>query len=310
MSVGFSVEFPSDFDTLNPRMNRFLTICLLSLAVEASAQEPINLEDQKDRFGYAIGANIGYSLQRGGVSASDELMSLEAMMEGLRDVFEGGETQLDNEQIRSTLQEFQQIITQKRQQEKVAAAAANLKASEEFLMANKATEGVQVLESGLQYIAERPGTGSAPGPQDTVSVHYKGTLIDGTEFDSSYRNNRPAEFRVNQVIPGWTEALQLMRPGAKWKLFVPPGLAYGERGSGANIGPNQALVFEVELLSVKQANPPKPQIVTSDIIKVPSREELEQGAEIEIIPADKVQEEIEKQEQQEPTTEPEPDEGQ
>ena len=101
-----------------------------------------------------------------------------------------------------------------------------------------------------------------------------------------------------------------MRPGAKWKLFVPPGLAYGERGSGANIGPNQALVFEVELLSVKQANPPRPQIVTSDIIKVPSREELEQGAEIEIIPADKVQEEIEKQEQQEPTTDPESDEGQ
>jgi FKBP-type peptidyl-prolyl cis-trans isomerase FklB len=123
--------------------------------------------------------------------------------------------------------------------------------AEKFLMENKAKEGVKTLESGLQYKVIKEGTGKTPKLTDTVSTHYRGTLLDGTEFDSSYKRNEPAEFPVSGVIKGWTEALQLMKEGAKWVLYVPPKLAYGERGAGGIIGPNETLIFEIELLKVK-----------------------------------------------------------
>ena len=123
--------------------------------------------------------------------------------------------------------------------------------AEKFLMENKAKEGVKTLPSGLQYKVIKDGDGKTPKLTDTVVTHYRGTLLDGTEFDSSYKRNEPAEFPVNRVIKGWTEALQLMKEGSKWMLYIPPNLAYGERGAGRAIGPNETLVFEIELLKVK-----------------------------------------------------------
>ena len=140
------------------------------------------------------------------------------------------------------------------------------------------------LPSGLQYKVIAEGAGDSPAAHDQVTVNYRGKLIDGTEFDSSYKRGEPATFGVSGVIKGWTEALQLMKPGAKWELYIPSALAYMERGSGAQIGPNSTLIFDVELVSVKkQEPPPTPEPVTSDIIKVPSKEEMEKGAKIEVI---------------------------
>ena len=135
-----------------------------------------------------------------------------------------------------------------------AIAQKNLAESKKFLEENKKKSGVVTLPSGLQYKIEKEGTGNPPGPSDFVTVHYRGTLINGTEFDSSHTHGEPATFAVNAVIPGWTEALQLMKPGAKWTLYIPPNLAYGDRSIGRLIGPNSALVFEVQLLSIKPAS--------------------------------------------------------
>ncbi len=137
-----------------------------------------------------------------------------------------------------------------REKEMTEMAGKNLTEGEAFLAANKAKEGVKTLESGLQYKVLTPGEGKSPKATDKVTVHYRGTLLDGTEFDSSHKRGEPAVFQVDQVIPGWTEALKLMKPGAKWELYIPAKLAYGERGAGQKIAPNATLVFEVELLKV------------------------------------------------------------
>lgn len=295
-----SVEFLASFDTLKRIMRTaihtfFIGALTLSLAESSQAQDNLNLEAKENRYGYSVGANIGLSLKRQGVNPSDGSMSLEAMVKGLRDAFGPADLQLSDTEIKEALQTYQQEIMAKREADRKAAAETNMRASEAFLAENAKKEDVVTLESGLQYKVINSGTGTSPSAKDTVSVHYRGTLIDGTEFDSSYKNDTPATFQLNKVIPGWTEGLQLMKPGAKWKLFVPPALGYGAQGSRNIIGPNEALIFEVELLSVKAAPKPKPQVVTSDIIKVPSKEELEKGAEIEIIKAEDVEKEIEKQ---------------
>jgi len=306
-----SVEFLTSFDTLKRIMRTaihtlFIGALTLSLAESTQAQDSLDLETRENRYGYSLGANIGLSLKRQGVDPSNGLMNLDAMAKGLRDALGSGDLQLSDAEIKETLQAYQQEIMARREADRKAASDKNMKASQAFLEENAKKEGVVTLESGLQYKVINSGTGTPPSAKDTVSVHYRGTLIDGVEFDSSYKNDAPATFQLSRVIPGWTEGLQLMKPGAKWKLFVPPALGYGERGSGASIGPNQALIFDVELLSVKAAPKPKPQVVTSDIIKVPSKEELEKGAEIEIIKAEDVEKEIEKQKSQE--TQPEENE--
>jgi len=200
-----------------------------------------------------------------------------------------GKTLLTDTEARDAIMAFQ---TQARTQ----LAAKNKKAAEEFLAANATKAGIVSTPSGLQYKVLAEGSGESPKSLDNVTVHYKGTLLDGTEFDSSYKRNQPATFGVGSVIKGWTEALQLMRPGAKYELFIKPELAYGEAGR-PGIPPNSLLTFEVELLSFQsQPVPPTPpQPVTSDIIKVPSKEELEKGAKIEVIKAS----ELEKYKQQE-----------
>jgi FKBP-type peptidyl-prolyl cis-trans isomerase FklB len=176
--------------------------------------------------------------------------------------------------------------------------AAKVKAAgEKFLADNKTKPGIVALTNGLQYKIITAGKGSSPKAEDSVTVNYRGTLIDGTEFDSSYKRGQPATFRVGGVIPGWTQALQLMKPGAKWELFIPSELAYGENPPpNSGIGPNSTLVFEIELLSIATPppTPPTPQPITSDIIRVPSAEEMKKGAKPEVIKADQIPQEQKK----------------
>jgi FKBP-type peptidyl-prolyl cis-trans isomerase FklB len=196
---------------------------------------------------------------------------------------------------------LQNELRTRREEKRKILGEKNKKEGTEFLAANKSKPGVQLLPDGLQYKVLTEGKGPKPTTNDTVTVNYRGTLLDGTEFDSSYKRGQPASFRVTGVIKGWTEALQLMPVGSKWQLFIPSDLAYGERGSGMNIGPNATLTFEIELLSIKE--PEKPvaattapqQPVTSDIIKVPSAEELKKGAKIEIIKPDQIEKEKQKE---------------
>ena len=194
-----------------------------------------------------IGTGLGANLKKQSVEFDPKLVS-----EGLKDALSGGKTLLTMEEAQSVLKEVQTSV-QKQQQEKTQqAATVNKTEGEAFLAANKSKEGVVTLPDGLQYKILVAGTGPKPNASDSVVCNYRGTLINGTEFDSSYKRGQPATFGVGQVIKGWTEALQLMPTGSKWQLFIPAALAYGERGAGADIGPNATLIFEVELLSIQE----------------------------------------------------------
>jgi len=208
------------------------------------------LTTRKDKFSYALGMNIGTglgaNLKKQSVEVDSNLVS-----QGLKDTMSGGKTRLTQEEAQAVLKEVQTEV-QKQQQEKMKESADKNKAEgEAFLAANKSKDGVVTLPSGLQYKILTAGTGPKPTASDSVVCNYRGTLINGTEFDSSYKRGQPATFGVGQVIKGWTEALQLMPVGSKWQLFVPSSLAYGERGAGAEIGPDSTLIFEVELLSIQ-----------------------------------------------------------
>jgi FKBP-type peptidyl-prolyl cis-trans isomerase FklB len=176
----------------------------------------------------------------------------EVLLMGLKDVLSDKELQLTEEEMVQEVQNFQQEMQAKMAAEMEALATKNKAEGDSFLAENAKQEGVVVTESGLQYKILEPGEGDAPGPADLATVHYRRTLIDGTQFDSSYDRGQPASFPVGGVIPGWSEALQLMKPGAKWQLSIPAELAYGERGAGQDIGPNSTLLFDVELISVEQ----------------------------------------------------------
>ncbi|HXM61232.1 MAG TPA: FKBP-type peptidyl-prolyl cis-trans isomerase [Terriglobales bacterium] len=201
---------------------------------------------QKDKVSYAIGMNIGTTLHRQSVEVDPKLLQ-----QGLEDALAGGKTLLSEDEARATLTEFQTEMRKKMQEKMQAAGETNKKEGDAFLAANKAKEGVVTLPSGLQYKILTPGTGPKPTASDSVVCNYRGTLIDGKEFDSSYKRGQPATFPVSGVIKGWTEALQLMPVGSKWQLFVPSDLAYGERGQGPDITPNATLIFEVELISIQ-----------------------------------------------------------
>jgi FKBP-type peptidyl-prolyl cis-trans isomerase len=204
------------------------------------------LPTQKDKVSYAIGMNIGTNLHRQSVDVDPKVLQ-----QGLEDSLAGGKTLLSEDEARATLTEFQNEMRQKQQEKTKQAGETNKKEGDAFLAANKAKAGVVTLPSGLQYKILTPGTGPKPTATDSVVCNYRGTLIDGKEFDSSYKRGQPATFPVSGVIKGWTEALQLMPVGSKWQLFVPSDLAYAERGSGPDIGPNATLIFEVELLSMQ-----------------------------------------------------------
>src|SRR6266850_634529 len=199
-------------------------------------------KDQKDKVSYSLGLNIGFNLGRQNVPINPD-----ALVAGIKDAI-AGKPQLTPDQIKETMTAFEKDMEQKQK----AAADKNASEGTKFLEDNKKKEGVKTTASGLQYKVVKEGTGAQPKPNDTVTVNYRGTLISGTEFDSSYKRGEPATFPVNGVIKGWTEALQLMKVGSKWQLFVPSSLAYAERGAGGEIGPNATLIFEVELLSIQE----------------------------------------------------------
>jgi FKBP-type peptidyl-prolyl cis-trans isomerase FklB len=204
------------------------------------------LKTQKDKASYAIGLNIGKSLHRDTVDVDPNVL-----LRGLRDGLTGSKPLLTEDEIKSAMLALQDEVRQRQQVKMQQAGESNKKAGEAFLLANMTQKGVVVLPSGLQYKILQEGSGPKPTATDTVVCNYRGTLLDNTEFDSSYKRGQPATFQVGQVIRGWTEALQLMPVGSKWQLFIPPDLAYGPRGAGADIGPNATLIFEVELLSIQ-----------------------------------------------------------
>lgn len=215
-------------------------------ATPAKTPPPLVLSTQKDKVSYAIGVNIGKSMQRDSVD-----IDLNIFLRGLKDAMAGGKMLLTDDEAKAALTAYQADLRKKQEEKMQQQGAANKLEGDVFLAANKAKEGVVTLPSGLQYKVLTPGTGPKPAATDTVVCNYKGTLINGTEFDSSYKRGQPATFPVNGVIKGWVEALQLMPVGSKWQLFVPSDLAYGSRGAGPNIGPNATLIFEVELVSIK-----------------------------------------------------------
>jgi FKBP-type peptidyl-prolyl cis-trans isomerase FklB len=216
---------------------------------------PLVLKTDKEKASYAIGMNIGKglseSLKKDSVDISNEIL-----IRGLRDALAGNKPLLTDQETQAALTSLQANLRKHQQEVQAVELAKNSKAGADYMAANKAKPGVVTLPSGLQYKIITAGTGPKPTVNDTVECNYRGTLVDGTEFDSSYKRGKPATFPVGQVIKGWTEALQLMPVGSKWQLVIPPTLAYGERGTnGGPIGPDSTLIFEVELLSIQPAKP-------------------------------------------------------
>lgn len=229
------------------RLRRFLWVALAFLPAGVEAQESLQLKTQQDKVSYSIGIDIGGSLKRQSIE-----INTDAFMKGIQDGLSGSEGLLSQEETRQVLEAFQNEMRAKAEAQARQVGEKNRREGEAFLSENKKKKGVVVLPSGLQYQVIQAGKGASPKSTDTVKTHYRGTLIDGTEFDSSHKRGEPVTFPVDGVIAGWTEALQLMKVGAKWKLYVPAALAYGERGAGPLIGPNATLIFEVELLGIEK----------------------------------------------------------
>jgi FKBP-type peptidyl-prolyl cis-trans isomerase len=214
--------------------------------VKPTSQRPLVLKTDKDKVSYALGMNLGTNLHRDSIDIDTAIF-----LRALKDTLAGGKTLLTESETRAALTQLQTEVRGKQMEKMKLAGEANKKEGDSFLTANKTKEGIVTLPSGLEYKILTQGTGPKPAATDTVVCNYRGTLINGTEFDSSYKRGQPAIFPVSGVIKGWTEALQLMPVGSKWQLFLPAELAYGERGPSPEIGPNSTLVFEVELLSIQ-----------------------------------------------------------
>lgn len=200
------------------------------------------LQTDQQKLGYTVGFQIGHSLKSDGLD-----IDVEALSQAIKDVMSGTPPRLTEEQMQAAIETFQAQMAAEREQ----MAEENLKAGQAFLAQNKERDGVVETPSGLQYEVKEAGTGKQPKDTDTVVVHYRGTLIDGTEFDSSFSRGEPVTFPVNGVIQGWREVLPLMKEGAEWRVYIPSELAYGSRGAGQDIPPNSTLVFDIELLSVE-----------------------------------------------------------
>lgn len=212
---------------------------------DAEEAAPASLETSAQRLSYGMAYNLGQRMSQDGLD-----VDADAFVDGFRAGVSGEEGRMTQEEIAAEVQAYQEAAMAQQQEAMAELSEANLAASVAFLEENKAREGVIVTDSGLQYEVVEEGDGPRPGPEDTVEVHYRGTLVDGTEFDSSYQRGQTVTFGVGQVIPGWTEALQLMPVGSKWNLYIPPELGYGAGGAGQMIGPNSALIFEVELIAI------------------------------------------------------------
>jgi FKBP-type peptidyl-prolyl cis-trans isomerase FklB len=221
-------------------------------ATAAKTPAPLALKTSKDKFSYALGMKMGGNLKKQEVPVDPAILA-----RGLKDALTGGKTLMTDDEAQAALSQVQNDLRKKQQEKMQAEGAANKKEGDAFLAANKGKEGIVTTPSGLEYKILKQGTGPKPAATDSVVCNYKGTLINGTEFDSSYKRGQPATFPVSGVIKGWTEALQLMPVGSKWQLFIPSDLAYGERGPGPEIGPNSTLIFEVELLSIQDKSKDK-----------------------------------------------------
>jgi FKBP-type peptidyl-prolyl cis-trans isomerase FklB len=229
-------------------MKHVLTV-ILGIAFLFSAchvEEKIEIKDQNDKTSYSVGYQVGGDFKRQGVDLNPE-----AFVKGVQDALAGDKPLVTPEEMNQTLVDLKRRIMATEQEKLKKMSEKNLADGEAFRAENGKKEGVKTLPSGLQYKVLSEGAGKTPTKSDTVTVHYRGTFMNGTEFDSSIARGQPATFKVDGVIPGWTEALQLMKEGAKWELFIPPELAYGERGMPPRIPPQSTLIFEVELMSVK-----------------------------------------------------------
>ena len=212
-----------------------------AFAAEGDIKE---LTTENDKISYALGFNIGNNIQE------NYSLNLEAFFQGIKDS-KGGSNMLSDEQMEESLMAFQQQMQQKQMESMKIKAEQNKAAGKAFLEANKTKEGVKTLDSGIQYKVIKKGDGASPKASDTVSCHYKGSTIDGEEFDSSYKRGKPASFQLDGVIKGWSQALLLMKTGSKWMLYIPEDLAYGDRGAGKAIEPGSTLIFEIELLNIQ-----------------------------------------------------------
>ena len=216
----------------------------MSTAIAASS-----LTTEMDKLSYSIGADLGKNFKKQGIDISPA-----AMAQGMQDGMSGGQLKLTDAQMKEVLNKFQKDLMMKRSAEFNKKSEENKQKGEAFLKQNKGKEGIVTLPSGLQYKVLTKGDGSKPSKDDMVTVEYTGKLLDGQVFDSTEKTGKPATFKVSQVIPGWTEALQLMPAGSVWEVYVPSDLAYGPRSVGGPIGPNETLIFQIHLISVKKAN--------------------------------------------------------
>lgn len=233
------------------RNGTIIIACALLLLPVAVKTEAAELKTDKDKQSYSIGINAGRNMKKS-LQMQPIDLDLKLVQKGIADAFQDAKPLLTDEEMQTILAALQKEIAMKQQEKVKGESEKNKKEGEAFLEQNKKRSDVKTLPSGLQYKVITEGKGKSPKPTDTVHVQYRGTLINGSEFDSSYKRGQPASFPVNGVIKGWTEALQLMKPGSKWQLFIPSDLAYGERGAGGLIGPNAVLIFEVELISVDE----------------------------------------------------------
>ena len=215
-----------------------------------ATSQPLVLKTDKEKLSYAIGMNIGQSMKKDSLDIDPAILS-----RAIKDAVTGSKPAMTEEEARTIVTAFRTEMVKKQQAEAQKAGEVNKQAGDKFLAENKTKDGVVTLPSGLQYKVIKQGDGPKPTASDTVVTNYRGTLIDGKEFDSSYKRGQPATFPVGQVIKGWTEALQLMPVGSKWQLYIPANLAYGDRGAGGDIGPNSTLVFDIELLSIQDKKP-------------------------------------------------------
>ena len=244
---------PASSSTSTPAKAQTSTTTKAHSATTAKTAAPLALKTAKDKFSYAIGMKTGESLKKQSVPVDPSIMA-----RGMRDAL-AGKTAMTDEEAQAAITAVQMDIRKKMQEKMAVEGAENKKKGEAFLAENKSKPGVVTLPDGLEYKIITEGKGPKPTTSDTVECNYRGTLIDGKEFDSSYKRGKPAQFPVTGVIKGWTEALQLMPVGSKWQLFIPADLAYGERSPSPDIGPDDTLIFEIELLSItekKQENPP------------------------------------------------------
>lgn len=229
----------------------------------ALGADDVVLKSQREKLSYTIGVYSGNGLKAQSLDINPDIM-----IEGIKASLSGEKMLLTDQEMRDVMATFQKEMTAKQIEKRTAMAEKNKKAEEAFLAENKAKEGVKTLPSGLQYKVIREGAGKSPKATDGVVAHYRGTRIDGTEFDSSYQRNEPATFRLDQVIKGWTEALTLMKEGAQWQIFIPANLAYGENGAGP-VEPNSTLIFDVELIKIL-ADPATPLQAAKPEPKTPS----------------------------------------